>query len=52
MKTQRNGLGYGALEEDFRRSRPSSRFQHCIPESWRFSEARLGETAKNVKHVV
>ncbi|MBU6995862.1 group I intron-associated PD-(D/E)XK endonuclease [Ferrovum myxofaciens] len=43
MKTQRNGQGYGALQEDIRRIRKGSKYCHHIPAEWKFSQARLDE---------
>lgn len=43
MKTQCDGRGHGALQEDHRRARPGSKYDHKIPEGWSFSERRLGE---------
>lgn len=43
MKTQYNGRGYGALQEDFRRNHPRSQYDHRIPDSWTFSSERVKE---------
>lgn len=45
MKTQRNGKGYGALQEDIRRIRKGSQYAHRIPSVWKFCLARLNEVA-------
>lgn len=45
MKTQRDGQGYGSLQEDIRRIRTGSKYSHHIPAEWRFSQARLDEIA-------
>jgi Holliday junction resolvase-like predicted endonuclease len=42
MKTQCNGRGHGALQEDYRHKRPGSKYDHKVPEAWVFSEKRLG----------
>ncbi len=47
MKTQCNGRGHGALHEDQRQSRPGSKYDHRLPDRWRFSEERLKEVASN-----
>ena len=41
LKAQRDGLGYGSLQEDYRRDHPRSKYSHRIPEAWLFSEERL-----------
>jgi len=41
LKMQRNGLGYGSLQEDHKRDRPSSKYDHSIPQDWQFSQARI-----------
>jgi Holliday junction resolvase-like predicted endonuclease len=43
MKTQRHGRGHGALQEDYRRDHPKSKYDHRIPPVWTFSQQRLGE---------
>lgn len=45
MKTQCHGRGYGALEEDCRRIRPGSKYDHKIPSTWSFSLERLVQIA-------
>lgn len=45
MKTQRNGQGYGALQEELRGIRRASKYQHRLPEKWNFSENRLEQVA-------
>lgn len=41
LKTQRDGIGHGALHENHGQENPRSKYKHKIPESWVFSEARL-----------
>jgi hypothetical protein len=41
LKTQRHGLGYGSLQEDFRRDGPGSKYDHRIPKEWMFSQKRI-----------
>jgi hypothetical protein len=41
LKTQRGGLGLGALHEDYRREHPRSRYDHRVPEAWRFTPERI-----------
>jgi Holliday junction resolvase-like predicted endonuclease len=41
LKTQRDGKGYGSLQEDRRRARPGSKYSHAIPAHWKFSQDRL-----------
>ncbi len=41
MKTQCDGRGHGALQEDFQRDRPKSKYSHKMPQSWRFSIQRI-----------
>ena len=41
LKTQRHGLGYGSLQEDFRRDHPASKYDHRIPPEWLFSRDRI-----------
>jgi Holliday junction resolvase-like predicted endonuclease len=45
MKTQRDGKGYGALQEDIRRIRKGSQYSHCIPSVWKFTLRQLNEVA-------
>jgi hypothetical protein len=45
MKTQCHGRGHGSLQEDYRRNRPGSKYDHKIPSTWLFSEKRLEEIA-------
>lgn len=47
MKTQCNGRGHGALHENQRQIRPGSKYDHRLPDNWRFSEERLKEVASN-----
>jgi hypothetical protein len=37
MRTQCDGRGHGALQEDIRRDRPRSRYSHKIPKHWVFT---------------
>lgn len=41
LKAQCNGRGYGTLQEDVRRMRAGSRYDHRLPDVWRFSRERL-----------
>jgi Holliday junction resolvase-like predicted endonuclease len=41
LKEQADGRGYGSLQEDIRRERPGSKYQHRIPEEWMFSQERV-----------
>lgn len=43
LKSQRNGAGYGALQEDRLRHKPRSSFSERLPEGWRFSGQRIDE---------
>jgi hypothetical protein len=45
MKTQCNGRGHGSLQEDYRKSRPGSKYDHRVPDSWAFSLERLDAIA-------
>jgi hypothetical protein len=45
MKTQCHGRGHGSLQEDMRRHRPNSKYDHKIPDNWEFSETRLAGIA-------
>ena len=41
LKTQCDGQGHGSLQEDIRRDRPRSRYDHKIPAGWAFSRERI-----------
>ena len=41
LRSQCNGRGHGALHEDYKRDRPKSKYDHALPDSWRFSYERL-----------
>jgi hypothetical protein len=41
MKTQCHGRGYGSLQEDIRQQRPTSKYNHKVPNSWLFSQDRI-----------
>jgi Holliday junction resolvase-like predicted endonuclease len=41
LKTQRGGIGYGSLQEDFRRDHPGSKYDHKIPTDWLFNQPRI-----------
>ena len=41
LKTQCNGRGYGSLEEDCRRHKPNSKYDHRIPSAWVFTVGRI-----------
>jgi Holliday junction resolvase-like predicted endonuclease len=45
MKTQCHGRGHGSLQEDYRRKRPGSKYDHKVPNEWLFSQKRLEEIA-------
>ena len=41
MKTQCHGRGHGSLQEDCKRDHPKSKYDHKVPSSWMFTEARI-----------
>lgn len=41
LKSQRNGLGHGALYEDWRRDHPRASHNALIPAEWTFSASRI-----------
>ena len=41
LKTQCAGRGHGALQEDYRRDRPRSKYDHRIPPEWVFTSERV-----------
>jgi len=41
LKSQCNGRGHGSLQENFRRDRPGSKYDHKIPDDWLFSCERI-----------
>lgn len=43
LKSQRNGEGYGALQEDRLRHSPKSSFTERLPGGWSFSAQRIDE---------
>jgi Holliday junction resolvase-like predicted endonuclease len=43
LKSQRNGKGYGALQEDRLRHSPKSSFSERLPDVWNFSAWRIDE---------
>lgn len=43
LKSQRNGQGYGSLQEDRRRHNPKSSFSERLPAIWNFSGQRVDE---------
>lgn len=43
LKSQRNGEGYGSLQEDRLRHSPKSSFSERLPETWNFSSKRIDE---------
>ena len=45
MKTQCHGRGHGALQEDYRRNRPGSKYDHKVPSEWLFTKKRIDEIA-------
>lgn len=47
LKTQCHGRGHGALQEDYQRDHPNSKYNHKIPEEWTFSQERLDQIHEN-----
>jgi Holliday junction resolvase-like predicted endonuclease len=45
LKLHRNGQGHGALQEDWQRDHPRSRYADRIPPSWTFSVERINAIA-------
>jgi Holliday junction resolvase-like predicted endonuclease len=43
MKTQCHGRGHGALQEDYQRDHPNSKYDHQIPKDWEFTQERIDE---------
>ena len=43
LKTQCSGRGHGALQEDFSRDHPRSKYHHKIPSQWNFSLSRIDD---------
>lgn len=43
MKTQCDGRGHGALQENYKRDHPRSKYSHKVPKEWSFSKERLDE---------
>ena len=41
LSSQCNGRGHGALHEDYKRDHPKSKYEHVLPDYWRFSYERL-----------
>lgn len=41
MKTQCHGRGHGSLQEDYQRDHPNSKYNHKIPETWKFTQERI-----------
>ena len=41
MKTQCHGRGHGALQENYKRDHPNSKYDHIIPLEWLFSQERI-----------
>lgn len=41
LKKQADGRGYGSLQENIRRERPGSKYQHQVPQEWAFSQERV-----------
>lgn len=41
MKTQCSGRGHGSLQENIKWGSPKSKYDHRVPESWRFTAERL-----------
>ena len=48
MKTQCDGRGHGALQENYRLQRPGSKYDHKVPETWRFTQERIDELASKL----
>ncbi|MCA9680358.1 MAG: hypothetical protein KC464_35340 [Myxococcales bacterium] len=45
LKSQRAGVGYGALIEERRRRSPKSKYDERIPAAWEFSQSRIDAIA-------
>jgi len=45
MKTQCHNRGHGALQEDYKRDHPKSKYDHKIPSEWLFTQERLDAIA-------
>lgn len=43
MKSQCHGRGHGALQEDYQRDHPNSKYDHKVPQAWLFSQKRIDE---------
>ena len=43
LKTQCDGRGHGALQEDYKRDHPKSKYNHMIPKTWTFSQKRIDD---------
>jgi Holliday junction resolvase-like predicted endonuclease len=41
LKTQCHGRGHGALQEDYQRDHPGSKYNHKIPREWVFTQERI-----------
>ena len=41
LKSQCGGRGYGSLQEDIRRDKPRSKYNHKLPDGWRYSVGRF-----------
>lgn len=41
MKTQCHGRGHGALQEDYRRDHPKSKYDHKVPSEWILTQERI-----------
>ena len=41
MKSQCQGIGHGALSEDYLRDRPKSKYNHKVPATWVYSQQRI-----------
>jgi Holliday junction resolvase-like predicted endonuclease len=41
IKTQCHGRGHGALQEDYERDHPNSKYDHRIPKEWVFTQERI-----------
>jgi hypothetical protein len=41
LKMQCHGRGYGALQEDYQRDHPGSKYDRKIPKEWAFTRERI-----------
>jgi hypothetical protein len=48
MKTQCDGRGHGALQENYGGKRPGAKYDHRVPTDWAFSVERLNSIISNL----